>query len=112
MTKAEREHYAKVAALGCCVCRNLGYGVGLVEIHHTKIGITGVGRKSSHLDVLPLCPIHHQQGDGSERFAGELGYHIAPRTWEARYWTQRELLEQVRELLGVGLAGQPDGGRG
>ena len=31
-TKAEREHMGSVAALGCIVCRNLGFGASPAEV--------------------------------------------------------------------------------
>ena len=96
----EKAHYARIAALGCVVCARLGYGHTPAEIHHTKIGLTGAGQKSHWRDCIPLCPCHHRQGDGSSRFSGQLGYHVAPRTWESRYGCQLELLQQVRSLLG------------
>lgn len=92
-------HYGRVAALGCVVCRNLGYQDSPAEVHHLRKH-TGAGRKEHYTNSIPLCPVHHRQGDGSERFNGELGYHVAPRSWEAQYGTQAQLLEQVNRLLG------------
>lgn len=94
MTRAERAHYTRLAALGCVVCRNNGQPGTPAEIHHLRTH-TGAARKSVYTDSIPLCPVHHRQGDGSARFGGELGYHVAPRSWEARYGTQRELLERI-----------------
>ena len=37
MTKSERQHYDKVARLGCALCRHLGLPYdGGVEIHHIR----------------------------------------------------------------------------
>ena len=101
--KDQRTHYGRVAALGCQVCRNQGQPGTPAEIHHLR-DHTGAGRKVDYTEVIPLCAIHHRLGDLSDRCGEQLGYHVLPRTWEARYGTQRELLEQVRELLGERVA--------
>ena len=93
MTKAERRHYDRLARMGCIVCLNMGYEGGEIEIHHTKIGITGAGRKSDWRSAIPLCVSHHRQG--------KLAYHTSPRTFEECYGTQQELLAQVTERLGI-----------
>lgn len=41
MTKAEMEYKAKVVALGCVVCRNLGYGPSEDEIQNGTIYFDG-----------------------------------------------------------------------
>lgn len=89
--KAEREHMARVAALGCIVCRNEGLPDAPAEIHHVRTG-KGLGQRSSHFEVIPLC-FHHHSAQGID------GFHKAPMTWQAKHGTELELLEQVRELL-------------
>ena len=92
-TKAEREHMDKVQALNCIVCRNQGYPDSPCEIHHPRSGV-GMGQRSSHYAVIGLCPTHHRLGGiGTALHAGQ-------KTFEAKYGTEEELLEQVRELLG------------
>lgn len=93
MTAAERSHYDRLTRLGCIACRNMGYQDSPAEIHHTKIGITGAGRKSDYRNAIPLCPAHHR--------LGKLAYHASPKTWEAYHGTQAVLLEQVNRLLEV-----------
>lgn len=56
---AER-HKARVAALGCCVCRRLGYPGTPAEIHHIAEGSS----KRSDFAVAPLCREHHQGAAG------------------------------------------------
>ena len=91
-SKAEKEHMARVAALSCVVCRNLGLGDTPATVHHLR-DKTGVGRRASHYEVIPLCLLHHQTGG----YGG--AFHAGPAEWERRYGTQRELLEQtLREL--------------
>lgn len=85
--KAEKAYMAKVADLGCIICGN-----NHVVIHHITT-LRGFGGRASHYDVLPLCVQHH---DG-----GKLGVavHAGVKTWEAKFGTQIELLEKVKELL-------------
>ena len=93
MNKAERLHLSRVADLGCIVCR-LEFGIedSPAECHHIR---TGQGHKrASYLETIPLCPLHHRTGGHS------VAYHAGARAWEAKYGTELELLEAVRELLG------------
>jgi hypothetical protein len=81
--KAEREHMARVKALGCILCgRN-------AEVHH----ITRSGRRIDHFHTIPLCPEHHRTG----RF-GE-AVHNGKRAFQKKHGDQMALLEQVRERL-------------
>lgn len=60
MTKAaERVHMARVARLGCVLCRYLNLADDSpAVVHHLR---TGQGHmRASHFDTMPLCPIHHQ----------------------------------------------------
>ena len=80
---------ARVADLGCIVCKNEGMGKSPATLHHYR----PMGAKTDNMKVIPLCPPHHLQQHGPD------AYHSAPRTWETRFGTQEELLEQVREML-------------
>ena len=93
MTKAEQQHLSRVAALGCVLCRRLGYRDTPAEIHHPRTG-QGMSQRASHFETIGLCYPHHQ---------GDEGVHgLGRRAFEARYGcTERELLAEVRELLGV-----------
>lgn len=91
-TLAEKKHMNRVAELGCAVCRRMGYEGTPAELHHLRAG-TGAGRRSSHMDVVPLCPRHHRGSDGlhglgTKGFAKHYGYDEA------------DLLADVRRLLG------------
>lgn len=90
-TKAEREHMAKVAALGCCVCYNNGYDDTQAEIHH--INAKAMGMKSSNYHVIPLCHIHHRTGGYG------VAIHAGLRAFEKINGTELELLEQVKGML-------------
>lgn len=92
-TKAERIHMARVGRLGCLVCLNLGHGPTPAELHHPRSGC-GISQRASHMDVIPLCPAHHRTGGYG------VAIHAGQKTWEARFGTEKELLEQVRRLVG------------
>ena len=92
-TKAERNHMGAVAALGCVVCRNLGFGETPAEVHH--IGNGTLGKKASNFETIPLCDAHHRNGGHG------VAVHAGRKTFEARYGTERELLEQTRRELNV-----------
>lgn len=92
MTKAEKEHLSKVAALGCMVCKRMGYEGTPAEIHHPRRG-TGLGQRASHYDAIPLCPEHHRGNTGIHG----LGTKGFPKKWG---FTEADLLDEVKMLLG------------
>lgn len=96
MTKAEREHLARVIDLGCIVCRNTGRGKSPAEVHHIRIGV-GKGQRAGHFDVLPLCAPHHRIGSYG------IAFHAGKEKWQALYGSEQDLLAQVRRDLGVGI---------
>lgn len=100
MTAAERKHLSRVAALGCIVCWLSGVEDCPCEIHHIKVGITGVALKASHFRTLGLCPPHHRFADGTAAWQYEIGYHVSPEEFELRYGTQGDLLRITVERLG------------
>ena len=77
---------ARVAALGCVVCRNAGFGESPAELHHIREGQGGAQRASNWL-VIPLCPSHHRQGADS--------IHGDRRGFIARYGDELDLLAQT-----------------
>ena len=92
MNKAEKAHLSKVAALGCMVCRRIGYEGTPAEIHHPRRG-TGLGQRASHYDAVPLCPEHHRGNTGIHG----LGTKGFPKKWG---FTEADLLDEVKMLLG------------
>lgn len=86
-TKAEKEHFRKVAELGCSLCRFLGNEGTIPELHHIRRA--GIRSQSP---VIPLCPFHHR-GNG--------GIHgMGRKAFEREYKvTEEELLERTMELL-------------
>lgn len=53
-----------------------------------------MGQKAPDDCVIPLCEAHHQHSRNAIHLMGK-------KPWEAKYGTQRELLEQTREKLGI-----------
>lgn len=92
MTKDEKAHLNKVAALGCCICRRLGYSDTPAEIHHIRTG-TGAGKRASHYEAIPLCPEHHR---------GNAGLHgLGRKSFERKYGiTELALLDDTLRLVG------------
>lgn len=85
-TKAERHHLAKVAALGCMACREIGFYDTPAEIHHIRHG-QGMGQRSSDYEAIGLCAGHHRHLPNS--------IHQNKTLFEKTFGTERELLEKV-----------------
>lgn len=92
-TVAEREWMDAIVAYGCVACRIDGNGFRPAAVHH----ILRAGVRMGHLFTLPLCdPGHHQNG----------GQHYPSRhpwkaRFEAKYGTEAELLERLRNEIGA-----------
>lgn len=91
-TVDEKKHMMRVAELGCMVCKRMGYEGTPAEIHHKRAG-TGAGRRSSHMDAIPLCPEHHR---------GNTGLHGLGTKGFTKHWgfDEDDLLQDTRSLLG------------
>ena len=89
---AEKRHMARVAALGCCVCRKLGYGETPAQVHHIKEEC-GAGQRQSGFLSIPLCPSHHTEGGPG------VAYHAGWRQFERAYGTELALLAHTLEAL-------------
>ncbi len=93
-TRSDKDYMGRAAALGCVLCRRLGYGATPAEIHHPRTG-TGAGRRADHKEGIPLCPEHHR---------GNTGLHgMGRKAFEREYGvTELELVEithqQLREI--------------
>ena len=92
MKKDEKEHYGKLAQLGCIVCRREGWGFSMAEIHHMRTN-AGAGRKNHWSLSIPLCANHHRNGGFG------IAIHAGQRTWEAKFGTEAELLSFTLDLL-------------
>jgi len=87
-TKAQKKQYEQLFALGCILCRHLGYGETSPHIHH----IRRLGMKRDNAPVIPLCPEHH---------TGNSGVHgLGKKAFAERYGvTEEDLLAQIEALL-------------
>lgn len=74
MTSAERAHLSRVVALGCYLCRHLGYGPSPAQIHHVREG-QGMAQRAQHWLVVPLCDRHHANSSPD-------GIHGQRRAWK------------------------------
>jgi hypothetical protein len=88
MTKAERQHLSRVAELGCIICRRPA------EIHHIRAGV-GMGKRSSHFNVIGLCPEHHRGID----HPNTPSIHLDKANFIRLYGTEAELLARVQALI-------------
>jgi hypothetical protein len=58
-TAAARRHMARVARIGCVLCRHVGLANDSPAIvHHMKLG-TGASDRASDFLTIALCPEHH-----------------------------------------------------
>jgi Recombination enhancement, RecA-dependent nuclease len=91
MTKSEKELYAKIARLGCILCRQHGINTTdtPTEIHHVR----RFGGKRNQAPVIALCAYHHRLGDNSYHSLGAKGF--------TKYWgiSPEDLIEKTNELL-------------
>jgi hypothetical protein len=92
-TKKEKEHWQQVRELGCIIADI--HCSQKIDIHHPTGA--GMGLKSSHFDVIPLCTNHH-----SAQTPLPFGHavHKGTKSFEQNYGTQQSMLEKVRKLLG------------
>lgn len=91
-TKAEKQLHDRIASLGCIACLLDGRRNYHVSIHH----IAGRTRPEAHLQVLPLCAGHHQDGTGAP---GLIAVHPYKARFEAKYGTQEHLLSLVMTMV-------------
>jgi len=88
MKKEQKQHYDKIARLGCSLCRYLDYGETPCEIHH----IRRFGGKRDLCEVIGLCPEHHRFDNGI--------HGLGRKGFEARYGIDEQaLLDQTLKLL-------------
>lgn len=95
--KEIKDHWDRVAKLGCCVTLN-----PFVSIHHVhggsirevlgKQAMPGMAQKQNDWLVIPLSPQLHT---GSQGIDGSMGV----AEWEATYGRQIDLLREVRNTI-------------
>lgn len=95
VTEEERELWHRMAGIGCVACLIDGNVNPFVSIHH----IDGRTKPDCHKKVLPLCAGHHQDGTGNDKTM--IAVHPYKAQFEALYGTQYELLESVKQRLGL-----------
>ena len=84
MNVKEQEHCKRVAALGCYICG------AEPQLHHIRPIGTGIGRRSSHFEVIPLCYNHH---------LGPFSIHNKKLLFEQKHGTEKEILQIITERL-------------
>ena len=62
-TQAEAAYMGRVAALGCAVCRLLGFGQTGAQVHHVRSG-QGMAQRAGNYCVIGLCAAHHTGTNG------------------------------------------------
>lgn len=105
-TKAERERFEALRALGCICCHLRGFRHWPVEIHHLLSG----NRRIGHAATIPLCQFHHRGQwpyggksmaanlkDARDLFGPSLAHGSKP--FHAAFGSDDELLARVNELL-------------
>ena len=94
MSQDEEKYLHRVAALGCVACRLSGHYDTPAEIHHPRAG-TGMGKRASHYDAIPLCPAHHRGTAGLK----VPSIHGSKNAFVKMFGTEQSLLEYTRGLL-------------
>ena len=92
-TKAEAAHMAAVSELGCIACIVTGIIDSPAECHHVRFK-AGASQRSSHMDIIGLCPPHHRTGGYG------VAFHAGKIAFEQKFGTEEELLERTNKLLG------------
>lgn len=93
MTKAEKAHLSRIAALGCIACHLQGTPGTPAEIHHVRAG-AGMGQRSGHFRAIGLCPAHHR---GTHHPAVP-SIHLAKRKFIEIFGAEEDLLQAVMGL--------------
>jgi hypothetical protein len=79
----------RVAALGCVLCKRLGYGHSASEVHHLRTGI-GKAQKASDFLTIALCPTCHD---------GQGGFHKGQELLRVAGVTELDLLADTIAAL-------------
>ena len=91
-TKAERDHMAAVAALGCIVCYLFHDVHTPASIHH----IDGKTKEGAHFKVIPLCHLHHNAKVDCDKYTSR---HDYKKRFEKRYGTEEELMKITNDMI-------------
>jgi len=101
--KMDRARFDMLRRIGCIACRKDGHRNDQIDVHHLTEG----GRRLGHQQTIPLCPWHHRGVIPFLPYPVEQKYlhltapslAVSRRDFEAKYGTQRELLDEVNKLL-------------
>jgi len=93
-TSNEKRHMQAVSELGCIACRKIGHYGTPAELHHIR-ETAGVGQRSSHYEVIPLCYHHHR---GVSKLVPSV--HMSRKAFVDAYGSEKDLLDEVMALLG------------
>lgn len=92
MTIAEDTWMEEISMLGCCVCWMQGHPRTPAVPHHILTG----GRRTSHLNTIPLCdPGHHQNSPTPDK----VSRHPNKARFEMLYGTEEYLLGVTQQLV-------------
>jgi len=80
---------AKMAALGCILCDDLGFPATPANLHHVREG-QGMSQRASDFLVIPLCQAHHQ---------GKGGIHDKQEFYRRYRMDELDLLAMVLERI-------------
>jgi len=86
---AEKRFHDQIASLGCIACFIDGR-------YMEEVSIDGRTKPGAHMNVLPLCAGHHQDGTG---VPGLVAVHPWKARFEKMYGKQEEILALCHELL-------------
>ncbi len=90
-TAEEKRWMARVAEMGCIVCKKQGYFTPC-EIHH----LDGKTKEGAHFKTIGLCFHHHRAGVDNELLTSR---HPYKARFEKRYGNESELLNQTSTLV-------------
>lgn len=95
MTKKQR--FSLLPEMGCIICGSPAC------IHHLRVTLEGrplgMSVRNTYDMTIPLCQIHHVDGDGTPKFKGAIGYHKRPQQFQDKYGTELELLEKTNRKI-------------
>lgn len=89
----ERAYMGRVAALGCYLCRTIGYGPTPAQVHHVRLG-QGMAQRASHFLTVPLCERHHANSSPD-------GIHGGRAEWRRHGLDEMDALADTIERLAL-----------
>lgn len=97
VSTVEAAYWDRLASeIGCIACRVAGLPTSdYVSIHH----VDGRTKPGCHMNVLPLCAGHHQQGTGTDKSL--VAVHPNKARFEQLYGSQAELRLLCNQYLGI-----------